>query len=263
MTLDYSDLLSPRPLHFEGIGSIKSPTINEVWDITYYTYAIYVNHVSMSPENYYKTYKKGIKVSPRKILNTTKFDLVLMDESFRNVITDALNFFFVEDFSWYPECEAFLTKKNDSDGNLAGLGVINRNNYSKILQIILQRVHITPDENEVDDLSKARNRHGKQIYATIHERRQKFNKIKNAQNKDLTFGNILSSVVSRDKTLTWTNVGDITVFQLFDSYQRLQIDDQYTFLTMRVAAWGDKDKSFRLGAWGSNIYDKTEERSAT
>ena len=45
MTLDYSDLLSPRPLHFEGIGSIKSPTINEVWDITYYTYAIYVNHV--------------------------------------------------------------------------------------------------------------------------------------------------------------------------------------------------------------------------
>ncbi|MFR7443017.1 MAG: hypothetical protein ACLUUO_05470 [Sellimonas intestinalis] len=58
MTLDYSDLLSPRPLHFEGIGSIKSPTINEVWDITYYTYAIYVNHVSMSPENYYKTYIK-------------------------------------------------------------------------------------------------------------------------------------------------------------------------------------------------------------
>lgn len=127
----------------------------------------------------------------------------------------------------------------------------------------MQRVHITPDENEVDDLSKARNRRGKQIYARIHERRQKFNKIKNAQNKDLTFGNILSSVVSRDKTLTWTNVGDITVFQLFDSYQRLQIDDQYTFLTMRVAAWGDKDKSFHFGAWGTNIYDKTEERSDT
>ena len=115
----------------------------------------------------------------------------------------------------------------------------------------------------MDDLSKARNRRGKQIYAKIHERRQKFNKIKNAQNKDLTFGNILSSVVARDKTLTWTNVGDITVFQLFDLYERLQIDDKYTFLTMRVAAWGDQDNSFRLGTWSTNIYDKTEERSDT
>ena len=116
---------------------------------------------------------------------------------------------------------------------------------------------IEPDENEVDDISKIKNKRGRKIYEKMMKRRKKFKKAK-ANNPDLTMANIIAAVATRSSNLNWVNIWDITVFHLFDEFERLQINDQYNIASTQVAAWGDKDNKFKFGLWSKNIYDKQE-----
>ena len=257
--LDYSDCISPLPLVLYNIGSVKSPKVVDVFKITYYVYAQYIAHLRMTPEDYFESYQKGEQVDIDQIIGLTKFDLILNDDRVRHIITDALNFFFVEDFTFYPEYQAFISTKDkeDENGKLEAIGVINRDNYADIIDIILQRVHITPDENEVDDISKIKNKRGRKVYERMMKARKKFKKHKPSDPK-LTFPNIISSVAAKSHTIGWNNICDITVFQLFDLCEKLQIINQHDIAAMHVAAWGDKENKFEMNAWMTNIYDKDD-----
>ena len=63
-----------------------------------------------------------------------------------------LNFFFEETFKWYDEYESFISMSTlqvepGIEPEYFVTGMINKE-YSDITDIILQRVHITKDENE-------------------------------------------------------------------------------------------------------------------
>lgn len=255
--LDYSDLISPLPLELVNVGSIHSPTLREIWDISYFTYANYISHLNMDIEEFYKTYKKGIKLSDKKLLNTTKFDLVLENENFRNVILEALNFFFVETFYWNADFKAFISQGNADPQHI---GIINQYNYTDVVSIILQKVHIKNDDDDID-LSRVKNKRAKRIYEKARIGRRKLNKTKAKSNLDMTIPNIISSIVSRHKSLNWTNIWEITIYQLFDTFEKLQLDDQYEFFARQVSIWGDKDKSFKFGIWNTNLYDTSKNRN--
>lgn len=255
--LDYFDCISPLPLHIFNVGTIKSIQLIDIAKISYYTYAQYVTHIRMTPEDYFDTYYKNQEIDIDVIINSTKFDLVLTDDQFRSIITAALNFFFVEDFKFYPEYCAFITYSLDDNGKKQIKGIINKENYADILSIILQRIHILPDENEVDDISKIKNKLGKKIYKKIIKQRKKFKKIK-AQNPNYTLPNIIAAVASKSESLNWNNIWTISVFQLFDVFERMRIIDTYNIASIQVAAWGDKEKKFKCCAWTDNIYDKND-----
>ena len=254
--LDYFDCISPLPLELTNVGKIKSPKLIDVAEISYYTYSLYIAYLKMTPEEYFEIYHKDEEIDFNYILNLTKFDLVKNDDRFRIVIQSALNFFFENSFEYYPEYGAFLsfTEKNNEE---IPTGIINNDNYAQVVEVILQRVHITPDENEVDDINKIKNKRGRKIYEKMMKRRKKFKKAK-ANNPDLTLANIIAAVATRSSNLNWINIWDITVFHLFDEFERLQINDQYNIASTQVAAWGDKDKKFKFGLWSKNIYEKQE-----
>lgn len=255
--IDYFDCISPLPLHIFNVGSIKSIKLIDIAKISYYTYAQYVTHIRMTPEDYFDTYFKDKEIDIDIIINSTKFDLVLTDDQFRSIITSALNFFFVEEFKFYPDYCAFINYTVDDDGNKHINGIINKDNYSDILSIILQRIHILPDENEVDDVSKIKNKLGKKIYEKMIKRRKKFKKVK-AQNPNYTLPNIIAAVASKSESLNWNNIWSISIFQLFDVFERMRIIDTYNIASIQVAAWGDKNNKFKFGAWTDNIYDKKD-----
>ena len=254
--LDYFDCISPLPLEFTNVGKIKSPKLIDIAEISYYMYSIYIAHLRMTPEEYFEAYHKDEEVDFDYVLNLTKFDLVKNDDRFRKIIQSALNFFFEESFEYFPEYSAFLSVEENDDGKTA-TGIINDDNYAQVVEVILQRVHIEPDENEVDDISKIKNKRGRKIYEKMMKRRKKFKKAK-ANNPDLTMANIIAAVATRSSNLNWVNIWDITVFHLFDEFERLQINDQYNIASTQVAAWGDKDNKFKFGLWSKNIYDKQE-----
>ena len=77
-------------------------------------------------------------------------------------------------------------------------------------------------------------------------------------NPDLSLPNIISSVCVRILSLNWINIWDITIYQLFNEFERLQIIDQYDIASTQVSVWGDKEKKFKFGTWSSNIYNEND-----
>ncbi len=123
----------------------------------------------MTPSDYIEDFK----IEDPDINLYTKFDLILYDSNFRNMIKNALNFFFVEDFEWFDEYKSFLYTeeivRENGDTELLAKGIINSKNYYDVLDIILQRVHITPDNTEVTDITKIKNKRGLKIYKRLQK----------------------------------------------------------------------------------------------
>ena len=253
MKLDYFDLISPLPLDLVGIGRIKSPKLIEIADISYYVYAQYVSYLRMTPDDYIDTFK----IEDSDIELYTKFDIILYDPNFRNMIKNALNFFFIENFEWFDEYQSFLCTeeivRENGDSELLAKGIINSKNYFDVLDIILQRVHITPDKTEVTDITKIKNKRGLKVYKRMQQVKRKFKKTSGG-NPDLSLPNIISSVAVRSLSLNWINIWDITIYE----FERLQIIDQYDIASTQVSVWGDKEKKFKFGAWSSNIYNEND-----
>lgn len=93
MKLDYFDLISPLPLEIYKVGHIKSPKLKEIAEISYFTYAQYVTFLKMKPIDYYDNLNENNTDQIQEMIATTKYDLLLLDQSFRNIICAALNFF--------------------------------------------------------------------------------------------------------------------------------------------------------------------------
>lgn len=257
MLLDYDIGISREPLYIQNVGTIISPTIGEVYKLTVPVYNRYVAHLRMTPEDYFETYHPDLSISDDALLNMKKYDIVLTDDYVRQVVTDAFNFFFIEEFKFYSEYNAFVSVAESENGDLTATGVINQDNYAFITDTILQRLHIAPEENVVDDISKAKNAKGIEIYKKLAKGRRAFRKAK-SNSSDLTLANIVASVSAWSGTINWINVWDLTVFQLLDLYERLRINDAYSIRSMQVAAHGDQENKFQLNAWSKNIYDKNE-----
>lgn len=145
----------------------------------------------------------------------------------------------------------------NGESELLAKGIINSKNYFDVLDIILQRVHITPDKTEVTDITKIKNKRGLKIYKRMQQVKRKFKKTSGG-NPDLSLPNIISSVAVRSLSLNWINIWDITIYQLFNEFERLQIIDQYDIASTQVSVWGDKEKKFKFGAWSSNIYNEND-----
>lgn len=259
MELTYYDLISSSPITLAHIGSIKSPTLRDVDKITYQTYVNYIAFLRMNPEDFFNTFYPDKKVDIEDIMNTTKFDLVRIDESFRSVILSALNFFFVEDFQYInePGYECFVVL--DENQNITH--AITKQTYNDVVNIILQRVHIEIEKDIVDDLSKVKNKLGKKIYEKIFARRKQFQKAK-ANNPDYDYANIIASIAAYNSSLNWINIWDITVYQLYDLFERTAINDRYESSKLSVSVWGDKEKKFKFGAWHNNIFSEKESQDA-
>lgn len=254
LKLDYFDCISPLPLYLVGIGSIRSPKLIEIAEISYNTYSLFIAHLKMTPEEYFEFYHKDEKIDEELIFNMTKFDIILNDDNFRNIITDALNFFFVEDFEFNSEYGAFISMDKNDDGEIINIKAITRDNYAEVVNVVLQRVHIPIEEDEIDDIKKITGKRALQIYKKILKGRKQMKKIK-SNDSNLTFANIIAAVASKSESLNWSSIWDITVFQLYDLFSRMQGNDSYSISSKRVATWGNKDGSFKFGAWIDNIYD--------
>ncbi len=70
--------------------------------------------------------------------------------------------------------------------------------------------------------------------------------------------NIIAAVASKSESLNWDTIWKITVFQLFDLFDRMQRLDSYSIASAQVAAWGNKDGNFKFGAWIDNVYESND-----
>lgn len=281
MKLDYSDLISPYPyrLVLEAnhnpivIGGIKSPTLKEIWnpEITYNGYQMFIGLLLMNPQKYCE------QIKPEKLdwFNSLNEDeqsrlsimqLIKEDSMLQHSYERLLNFFFEETIFWDSVNEIFFVIGNgvyydnekqifytlSEDGGKVvtnNFGYITGGIWPLVCDIILQRCGVNSDKET--EKPKFKNKMAEYIWNKQHT---STNKATVKSDKYLELPNIISSYSSfNHSNIGILNIWDMTVFQLYDQFQRERFNNYYDISKYQVGYYGDKDSKFDCDKWLKSI----------
>lgn len=259
MQLGYFDLITPELLPVPGVGSLKPPTLRDISWLTYPVYETYLAFLNMSPARYCTEVNPRFQdwyeaLPPEQAGLLSMYDIAVSNEELAKLFTSIFQFFFAELVLYDKESDAFLlfprTDVPQEEAAPAPCGRITKGVYSQVAALILKLNHI--DSKEPVDLSKVKSEKGRKIYQRIQKLKEAHaNSVK--KNDDLEIGNIISAVCTRHHSINYTNVWDLTVYQLWDTFHRLQAENAYEINKTMVSVWGDKEKKFDFNSWFKNI----------
>lgn len=256
MRLDYATLLSPAPIKL-SIGTIRKPTLKEIFEITYEKFGFYELLLKLTPIQFYTVLigDAGKKVwdslSEDEKEDLSIFQLIIEYEPLRNMYIEMLNFFFVENVLFSDNTFILCTGDSDdlSDLNIDDIkGVITKEYFNDVLGIIQQTCCIDDGDNE-NPIFK--NKTAEKLYKKISKAKKHRKKI---IDKNYSLPNIISSVASRHKSLNLLNIWGLTIYQLMDTFNRLQVGEIYDIDSRRVSVWGDEKKTFDATLWYKNEF---------
>lgn len=276
--LDYFTLLSPDPVYINGVGNIKSPTLRDIskLEYKYNTYNFYVSLLLLTINNYFEEFKKEnsmFSYYPQELKNKmlslkkeydslsdesqkdiTFFNFLVNDDVLKFEAAEALNFFFEEKVDFNEQYKIFVTYNGQltEDGKPQITGTIHSKNYMDIVDIILQRINVKNDEIEKENV-KVKNKLVEKLLAKMKKAALQQKK---QSDKKMSLANLISALSSHHKNISIINIWDITIYQLYDQFNRTRLDDSYNILSTSISVWGDKEKNFDEMLWLSLINEK-------
>lgn len=261
--LEYGMQLSPEPIRL-SIGTIRKPRLKDIAHITFSTFNDYEVLLQLSPETFYTKLKgdDGVaywnELSDDEKANLTLYDLVMQDAMLQGAFIEVFDFFFVETVVFSEGCFVLLKREVEHNGDNLVLddvsGVIDQDNFAQVVDIIQQICCIKEEKESVENL-KFKNDLAKKLYEKISRAREA-SKRKERGSVNFTLPNLISAVSNKHPSINPLNVWDLTVFQLFDSFNRLRTNTMFCIDSTRVSVWGDEKKTFDFALWYKNDYDK-------
>ena len=260
MILDYGTQISFEPIKL-AVGTIKKPTLREISKISFAKFQLFESILRLEPQDFFENDKidNSIKEFWNKLTDeekskVTTYTILLIDEQIAILFTEAFDFFFEEDVSF--EGNIFILRKQ---GEI--VGYVDENIFMPVVETIQQICGIY--EMKRSDLPEItfKNKGAERLFERILKGKKKFKKQKekeNKNNKDYTLPNIISAVANRHPSLNYTNIFDITIFQLLDAFQRIYNNEVQDISARSVSVWGDEKKKFDGSLWHKNIYDKDD-----
>lgn len=168
-------------------------------------------------------------------------------ESIRSRTQDALQFFFVERLSWDRRAECFYLGGSKQR--------IDETNYEDICDAIqtisrVKKTHI--EKNLKFGSEKARS-----IYEKCKAAKEKFEKSKkHGDEKSLSYSNMAAAIAAKSYGYNMFNVWDLTVYQLWDQFSRINVNYQTDLYGQKWAAWGTEP--FDFSVWYKDINEDKE-----
>lgn len=260
MILDYGTQISFEPIKL-AVGTIKKPTLREISKISFAKFQLFESILRLEPQDFFENdkidnYIKEFwnKLTDEEKSKVTTYTILLIDEQIAILFTEAFDFFFEEDVSF--EENIFILRKQ---GEI--VGYVDENIFMPVVETIQQICGIY--EMKRSDLPEItfKNKGAERLFERILKGKKKFKKQKekeNKNNKDYTLPNIISAVANRHPSLNYTNIFDITIFQLLDAFQRIYNNEVQDISARSVSVWGDEKKKFDGSLWHKNIYDKDD-----
>lgn len=253
MKLDYATLISPYSLYISNIGHVKSPLLSEIWNpkITYKKYSHFLSLLVLTPQLYCENvnplkleWYNGLSDDDKNKLSMVYF--IKNDKQLQNNYSSIFNFFFEENVIWNDsECVFFTYIETDDKGNIIPTGIIHSEIFAELCDVILQLCGVNSNDTKKSKL-KFKNKAAKRIW-------EKTQNIKNKQNekyaKNLELPNIISAVSAFSKTLNIITIWDLTVYQVYDQFQRIKNNVLFDINSTFVAAHGDSDGNFNPDQW--------------
>ena len=264
--LDYGTQISFDPIRL-SIGTIKKPTLADISDtekMGFEKFKFMEFLAKMTPEDYYTKLLEGEngvekwKSIPEKTRdNLTLFDLIVTDNQLQKLYLELFNFFF-EETVIYVNGYIIILQNGSENKPIDELqqedirGLLVKELLPGVLSIIQQICGIYSEEDDVENMV-FKNERVKQKY--LRAKKAQREQAKKADN-NLTIPNIISSVCGRHPSINYTNVYELTICQLLDTFSRMQNNMVYDLDATRVSVWGDEKKTFNFALWYKNIYDK-------
>lgn len=237
-------LLSGQPIEIDkALGSLKPLTLKEIIEHGYSEYFVKLNIILMEvsdlldseSEEYTKFIEAGV----------TAFDIMVKmgGEEMAQEFEKALTLFFGTDV------------KVDSELHVVTIGfghntkMIHRENFDKVREVIKWQNGI--NKFGEDNSPKAEDSEAvKRIKEKIQKGKESLAKVKSEEENDFDISDIISAVSTKSNSINKLNVFDLTIYQLYDEFRRLETVDQYQIGIQSMLA-GAKD--VKLKHWSSKL----------
>jgi hypothetical protein len=222
MKIPQISLLSPNPIIIQGVGTLRSPILNEIYssdirNLSLYSLATHVLFGSkqdiielgknMGDNNtYHKLIEPDIEI-------TSKFNLIINSVDLREALCEALTLFFCNKIVFSPENKCFLVL-SVIDDKASIVGSINDDNYLFIEDLLKQLLHCESEYS--DNELKYSSDKAKELWEKVSQAEEKEKADVNA--RDYEIGNIVSKLCVCGIGYTVKNIYDLTVYQLYDQF---------------------------------------------
>lgn len=236
MKLSEADLLSGDDIPIKGICTLKPPRVRLLKpsaDIGYQKYAEYLGTLSMTQLELLDLYgiKKAYDEAPegqRHLFSV--FNLMTASDAVKDNCIEALQYFIAEPLTFDAAKGCFRAGET---------GEINESNFDEVRECILQAACIGKPE-EVKR-PKFHNEAARKIWEAIQENKAK--QKKKAQESD-TLYNIVSSVCACSPSYNFTNIWELTVYQLYNQFGKLNKAKTLEPILTRWAVWSQEEFDF-------------------
>lgn len=252
MTFSHLDLNYPGALMVKDVGHIKCPTISEIIELRELsggerggedTYNLYLDVFIRTKAQFLEAISDSFEEKQLKEFDEVPlFLLYLMFRETRDLLVDAVDFFFSESAVIDPNTASILLIENYEDDGAKVVGAITDENFNDVKSLILQRNYITPPTNPN---GKRRSKKMIAFDEQVEKGRKKSTKYQQ-EREAMQLGNLVSKVAA-GASLSYSEVYGMTVFQLYDRFFEVNTSQQVNAALTRWCVWG-QDK-FDFSQW--------------
>jgi len=234
-------LLKGNPIKIDGVGSIYPIHMDDIVNVTVEKYNHYLNVLCIESEDIKKIFNI--------VDNMQTFEFIylycIQSDEYKNIVIDALQFFFKEDINFNELCGFYL-------GDLKDNRIINLDNFEEI-KFIIKKLNCLVSENEEDEFNCTSQR-AKEILERMKKARKKLQKVKEDEEggESLTLFDLVSILSAYSNTINIFNVWDLTFFQFNNQFNRLKILKDYEVNIQILMNTTEPDK-VKMQHWLSKI----------
>lgn len=242
MKVNYFDLISPYGVTLNGVGRIHSPSLKSVCLLGHDRYSYLISMLAMSMRDYIGMIAKMSNIDtnpydemPDEVKNQMNmFELLTSSAQGIEDMGQAIAMFIDGEIVWDQSSGSFLVNPEISDGTRLVDGSINKDNYLEVSDICLQMVCVQAEKQET---LKFKNERSRKFYERFQKKKEAAKQTKKRDPK-YELSNIISAVATFHNSLNMTNIWDMTVYQVHDTFFRQQIKNQVLIRDHNYAVWG-------------------------
>ena len=232
-------LLLNKPVTINNIGSLKALTLNEITDMGFDVYNKYLCMLCVNSEDIHEMLNIPLVDEnnvPYELIQPFDFiwENCKYNEEFKSSIVTALECFLHDRVVVNEEALCF-------DVGLEGL--IHKDTYNFFIEIIKEMNCIqVKDKYTPTTLAE-------QGY--VNELKEKKARYQNKK-PESNINEVISAVCAKHPSINVLNVGELTIYQLFNQFQRLNAIDQYD-ININSMMHGAESKDITLTHWSEKI----------
>lgn len=228
--IDKFTLISGEPYKLDDVV-VYPPTLRDIRAVSYERYQLMLSILLMTKEDILKLI--GAEEAREKI----EFDvlqLITLIPEFRSALLQALSFFLRQEVRYSDDVGYFV---NDES-------TISLERIWEIRKAIVEFCHVE-DPNEDQNVTFY-NEKAKKVWEKIQKRKAAQKKQKQANDRGTDLANLIGAVCAYSNTYNLLNIWDLTIYQFYDQFARLDTKIQMGVYGQRWAAWGKDDFDFSL-----------------